>query len=80
MAQYEFFPADFITLRMEAIQHPELRDRLRGANDLGSYFATICTYLGIAIDGYFYSTELPQLCQTLSDKLYEKRTSIYVSH
>lgn len=80
MAHIEMFPAQLRDLQLEIRQHPTLVHDLTQINDLGEWFARVATSANVLVDGMYAIKDLPGLCELLTRRLYESRTSLIVLH
>lgn len=78
MAHIEMFPPQLRELQIEIRQHPELVEDLKQINDLGEWMARVATSAGVVVDGLYAIRDLPGLCETLTRRLYESRTTLIV--
>lgn len=82
MAYLQYFPKEFIALQDEALKHPDLCDWMQQLNSpyLEDRLAHMCTFLKMEIDGYFDADELAAIAEKITDKLYERRTGVVITH
>ena len=82
MAVHQYFPPEILALQEELTKHPDVMEALGKTESM--YFedrlAAICTHLGILIDGDYDVDEICALCEAITNKLYEKRTGIVLTH
>lgn len=67
--RFQFFPREFVELRLEIGKHKSLEADLKGINELPVWYATVATYCGIAVDGGFTPEDLRNLTVKLTYKL-----------
>lgn len=79
---HEYFPAEILALQEEAAKHPSLAlvFNANPQSDLGERLAQICHYVGWPIDTVLGEAEVRSLAAKLTDKLFEMRTSIILTH
>lgn len=76
--KYEFFPQPIIDLQRE-LQHPAHRELEKYNNpDLVEVIKSLCTELGIVLDGMYDGNDLMNLCEIMIKKLQERRGSLIV--
>lgn len=65
-----------IALQREIHMHPKLMEQLAAQEDQSfeAQFATVCTYCGVEIDGYFSEQELERVAHMLIQRLQAMRT------
>lgn len=82
MAHLEFFPPEILALQHEMLYHPDVIMEMEKCSS--KYFedrlAHLCTHLGVEIDGDFDVDEICMICQKLTDRLFERRTGIVITH
>jgi len=82
MANFQYFPTEINQLQEEIYKHPDVTEMLGKVRS--QYFedrlAAICTHLNILVDGDYDIDEISALCETITKKLYEKRTGICLTH
>lgn len=81
MAHIQMFDAEILYLVEEIYKHPPLAEQIRNQESayVEDQVATVCTYLGIAIDSDLDPTAFMMLCKQLTKELYEKRTGVVVA-
>lgn len=78
MAYFTYFSPELIHLQKELTSgyHKELIKTLSTITDVDERLATIATYCGIMVDGYFSEKAVKNLYTKLTDALVQKRTII----
>lgn len=82
MADYQYFPQEFIDLSHELSQHPPVMKYMESCPSayLEDRLAHLCTYLDIAVDDQFDIDELSMLADLITKKLYALRTGLVITH
>lgn len=79
-----YFEPELLALQEEIINpaHTPLQLLLnkQAGQDLYVILAEVATYCGIILDGMYTNADMLKLCDVLTRKLYEKRTSIVLLH
>lgn len=78
MAYIEMYPAQMRDLMAEIRNHPDLVEDLKQIKDLGEWYSRVATAANVLVDGLYRIEDLPGLCNTLTRRLYESRTSLVV--
>lgn len=75
---YEMFPQEILALQEEIINHPELIELLQQmeTTEWTMRLACIAAYCEIIMDGTYSETDIRILCDTLTQRLKEKRTLV----
>jgi len=53
-------------------------DTLKQVNDMAVWFCEVATAAGVVVNGYYEVRDFPGLCTTLTERLYEQRTSLII--
>jgi len=82
MADYHYFPQEFIDMQIELAQHPDLMQTMAACPSayMEDRMAHLCTALGIVVDDTFDCDELAELATLMTKKMYEKRTGLCITH
>lgn len=82
MAHHQYFPVEFIHLQEEMLKHPDVVNYMGSVDSpyLEDRLAALCTFLDILVDDNFDVDELSDLAQMITNKLYERRTGICLTH
>jgi hypothetical protein len=82
MADYHYFPTEFLDMQQELGKHPDLMIELGKCASpyLEDRMAHLCTALGITVDDEFDCDELAELATLMTKKMYEKRTGLCITH
>lgn len=78
MAYIELFPKQMRDLLAEVRNHPDLVEDLKEIDNTGEWFARVATSANLLVDGLYPIKDLPDLCETLTRRLYESRTTLIV--
>lgn len=75
---YDMFPEELIALQEEIIEHPPLIELLQEmeTTEWVVRLACVAAYCEIILDGLYSETDIRLLCDTLTQKLKDKRTLI----
>lgn len=79
---HEYFPEELLLLQEEVAKHPSLLMLFQAQPDadLGERIAHVCHYVGWPIDSVLDEYAVRSLATQLTDKLFEMRTSIILTH
>lgn len=78
----ELFPPEIIALNREVAHHPELMKIIAQQENKDVYIRLleIATYCNVLVVGDFTHRGILDLCETLTKKLYEKRTQLIIPY
>ena len=79
---YHYFPQEMIDLQVELSQHPPAMEHMAKCESryLEDRLAHLCTYCDIAVDDQFEIDELCDLAKMITNKLYQMRTGLCITH
>jgi hypothetical protein len=82
MADYHYFPTEFLDMQQELGKHPDLMQEMTKCDSvyLEDRMAHLCTALGIVVDDTFDCDELAELAELITKTMYEKRTGLCITH
>jgi hypothetical protein len=78
---YHYFDKELLNLRREITHHPDLQVILvaQESTDLYIHLSEIAAYVGMVLDGTYSREDILELCDKMTKKLYEKRTSVILN-
>jgi len=78
VAYYEYFPQEYIALKKEVQNHPDLLIALYTATGFEESIGTIAAYCDVILDGSYSPEDVVKLCDILVMKLKQKGSLILV--
>ena len=80
-ANLVYFSQERIALQSELAYHPDVCELVarHAPQEFEMRLAEIAAVFGIVLDGDYYPADLDKLCEILTKKLYERRSSIIIN-
>lgn len=82
MAHLHYFPTELIDLQEELSKHPPAMEHMAKCDSkyMEDRLAHLCTYCGIVVDDQFDVDEICDLAKMITNKLYQMRTGLCITH